>query len=227
MNLKRLSSILLVACAAAASRSVHAGVVNGGFETSSLTGWTKLGDVKARSSFFGMPPPEGTWGALLSTGRVPQPSDRTLETLLGLPVGALDGTVYGDAHSGCAMTQLVQVAAGDALSFQYDVASQAAGANDFAFVSFGDELVVLATRDDAVTPIPGWTFAHTGVSTYEHVFEQDGTFLLGFGVVDIGGNTYPTVLYLDRVAIVPEPATLVMLGAGLLTLAGARPMRRR
>ena len=44
----------------------HADLINGGFETGNLTGWSSIGDVSVVNSSFGVAPPQGTFQVLIS-----------------------------------------------------------------------------------------------------------------------------------------------------------------
>ena len=71
-------------------------VVNGGFETGTLTGWNTLGNTSIQTAAYGTAPTQGTYQALITNGSG-SVSDANLETFLGLSTGALDGLGNGNA----------------------------------------------------------------------------------------------------------------------------------
>jgi hypothetical protein len=125
--LAALAVFSFVACGPASAQ-----VTNGGFEQSggTFTGWNRAGDTLIQTSSLGTGPVEGTHDALLATATdgtvnadVPAGSGvngSTLETFLGLNAGAIAAVGNGSPLLGSAITQTVNLQAGEQLLLQWN-----------------------------------------------------------------------------------------------------------
>jgi hypothetical protein len=211
-------------------------IINGGFETGDLTGWSALGNVTVVTSFSGIGPQAGTFQAALSTG-AGSVSNLQAEVFLGLPPGALG---LGNAQISV-LKQQVNGSAGVLLNLFEDFLtneaptpiSDAHALAEIVFVdAFGDSLrVSLASTECSGCLHPGthgFSF-ETGYftpygSAYTIPFNPT---TIGFVLADLGndGVFHSTSLLLDSVAVsAPEPSTGCFVG--FVCLAGVTCLLR-
>lgn len=203
--------------------SSYASIVNGGFETGDFGGWETLGDTSIETSAFGSGPKEGDFQALLRTSSI---NDFELEDFLGLPSGSLDALGNGNATEGSAIKQTFTAKAGQVVKFHWnfltdelDFDDDPLSFNDFAFVSLtslnelGDTSLSFM---NSLTPFSD----ETGFEEFSYVIPTTGTYSLGIGVTDVGNRIFESGLLVDKVAVTPEPASVLgllavsVLGAG-------------
>jgi hypothetical protein len=222
---------LTASVALGTARTAQAQIVNGGFETGDFTGWATAGDTTVVMEAFGVVPPQGQFQAQIST-LVDAVSDTDIETFLGLTPGTLDGLGNGDAVEGSAIRQTFSATAGQILTFKWnfltdeDVDFADPDFNDFAFFSIAPAAFELA---DIVTwplfsPATG-ILNQTGYQMGMFTIPATGMYTLGFGVMDAGDGGIESVLLVDDVAVVPEPASMALMLLGAPGLLAAR--RRR
>jgi hypothetical protein len=219
----------------------HAGVVNGGFETGDFSGWSTIGNASVVTAAFGTPTAGGTYHALLQTGLTPNDgatgaTDSAIEAFLGLGAGAIDAfcsanvsNCAASATDGAAMKQTLSVTAGQVVTFKYNflTSEQTPSVfNDFAFLSVGGSIVsLLADTTSAFVVSPTGYADETGYQTFSYTFTSGGLVDIGFAVFNEGDNILDSALLVDNVNI-PEPSTLVLLGAGLAAVGLARRRAR-
>jgi len=228
----------------AAGGQLHAAPVNGGFEAGVFTtAWDTTGDTSVESaiSFPGTPTSSGTFHALMTNDAPGSVTDTALESFLGLAAGALDALSTGNATEGSAIKQSITVASGDTLSFDWNFLTDEAtptSFNDMAFWSLTTltGATLLADTFSSGFGLSGTTFGEeTGYSTTSFTFSSSGTFMLGFGVVDVDDTIANSGLLIDSVSVtsptngpvIPEPASMVLFGLTSLGMMGWTTRRRR
>ncbi|MFN6535592.1 MAG: PEP-CTERM sorting domain-containing protein [Nostoc sp. EkiNYC01] len=145
-----------------------------------------------------------------------------LQDFLGLTdSSALD--IEGFAFEGSAIKNTITVAAGDALSFDWNFRTNETVNKDFAFLLVDSTLIKLADFTDA-TQADSPFLQQTGIRSY--TFSTPGTYSVAFGVVDVDDYGITSALEVKNAAIkrVPEPATLV---GALMVFACGIGMQRR
>ena len=214
-------------------------IVNGGFESGNVTGWSAGGDVSVETSAFGIGPTEGTYQAKLTSGAF-SVSASDLETFLGLAPGTLNGlSPSGQAAvEGSGITQTFSANAGDVLSFDWNFLTNeiadGSGINDFAFASIGSPFVLADTFTLAHSSSSIDFADETGFQTFFFPLPSSGLYTLKLGVVDVEDRSVDSGLLVDRIALsspdpeplIPEPTSLMLVGLGGLG-AGLLQMRRR
>jgi hypothetical protein len=222
--MKRLITICIITLTLAAlSNIASANITNGGFETGDFTGWSTIGVTSIETAAYGAGPTEGSYQALITTydGSV---SDYTIEMFLGLAAGTLDGLIDANATVGSAIKQTITASAGDMLTFDWNFLTDEVEAGDdvpdFAFVSIVSNFSEILADAVSSTFVPSDTpfFDETGFSTFQYTFQTSGTFTLGCGVMNEDDEAVDSGLLLDNVTIIPEPATICLLGLGALSL---------
>ena len=209
--MKRYLPLVLVALLAVFA--VQAGatnlLVNGSFQSNDFTGWT-IGTTA-----------NGTWG-------------QGFPIVTGWPLGgenAAEGEVGGGSpgdFEGGTLTQTFTSGAGAAtLSFDYaamgDGTHQNADGGDFVLVLDG---TTLANFDvGTINPtqlINGTLSANVNLSAGTHTFEIE---VLRQFLSSPGNTPYQFVTNADVEGTVPEPGSLILMGSGVLGLAGV--LRRK
>ncbi len=204
--MKKLSIgiILAMACVLPLSGAAHAlSISNGSFETGDHSGWVINSDGPSKV-------------ATSDSGYT-----------------ATDGIYFFNqfANSTLSLTNR-HWHAGQVLRFDWNfIANDYMPFNDYATfrivhdMAQPDELVYLADVADVWGGdyISGW-------QTYEYKFMSEGSGTLEFGVYNDDDDYNSSQLYIDNVRAkcpCPEPATVALLGIGLVGLAGAEVRRRR
>lgn len=214
----RISAVLMILTAAPG----FGAMINSGFETGDLTGWTSSGAtvvtsyLSQNSTLYG--PVDGNHFALLTGG------DTNAPALFGLtaadfdPFNPSEDVYYG----GAAIAQSVTMSAGEQVNFSYlFYADDYIPFTDSAFfVAQPGNISLLAS----IVSVGGQN-GSTGWQTFTWTAPASGTYTLGFLLLNGGDNGYDSHLAVDGpMSAIPEPATFVLMGAGL---AGLALLRRR
>jgi len=104
-----------------------------------------------------------------------------------------------------------------------------ANGNNFpAVVALGGAPVPSGSWTELIIPIRADAgFIPEGPSTFDGVFSNLGNVQLGVLAEPLAGTDQLVTFDLDKVSIVPEPVSLVLLAAGLMATGGVRRSRRR
>ena len=196
-------------------------IQNGGFEAfPDFAGYQTIGNNSIRGGNFYVPVPEGEVQGVLSnaagpTGGAAPVSAAAIETFLGLSAGLLGTVGAAPAVEGSAIKQTFSGNAGDVVSFQYNLLTvePTDGPQDFAFVTLlagppSHATVARLARVSETRQIGSQNFSsgftrETGYRTHTFTLPQDGTYTLGFGVVDVDDATGNSALLLDAAAQSP------------------------
>lgn len=127
--------------------------------------------------------------------------------------------------------------AGDVIMLTYNFLtneSTPSSSNDFGFVSLGTLLDELADTGASFLAAPWITgfLEQTGFSEFTIGVTASGTYILGLGVVDVGGVGGNSALVLgdptiDGNGLVAAPSPLALVGLGLAGMAGLAWRRQR
>lgn len=223
---RRMALVIMFGGLLAAAAPARAAVVNGGFETGTVSGWTVVGSGHASDSTVGVFPTEGSYqGYIETTGNftalVP-----AVAASLGLTASTILGLGAGTPTNGTGISQVVTVNAGDTLTFDWnfltDELNESATFNDFGFFSIAGDAFLLASRNsstyDTTSPPAGFD-GQTGWASQSYTFATGGSYQIGFGVFNVGDSGHNSALLIDHVSLpVPEPSTLLLAGLGSSSL---------
>lgn len=211
-------------------------IVNGGFESGAFAPWLTVGDASVEGD-LDTPPSEGVYQALMTADFGATAGD--IELFLNLVPGSLGALLPPSAlpiGTGSAIYVDIIASAGDVLSFDWnfltnEAVTPSASVNDFSFWSLSNEqgAVVLATPfSPGFLPSPTVFSFETGYSTSSYTILNDGTYRLGFGVMNSGEDGGDSGLLIDNVtlaAAIPEPASVTLISVSFVL--SAVGLRRR
>lgn len=228
--MRKFLFLAVMAVAASPARAAVITLVNQGFETGTMAGWSTAGLAGPSSATtidgWNVVPAGSYMASLASGGAITVGS---LETFFGTTTGFLSsGLPPGNATNGSGIYQDFTGNAGDVVRMYWAyVATDYYSFNDPAFaVVVGpgiQQLTVLASIWNGGITVG--SFGATGWRAFTYVLPVSGNYRLGFGVVNTQDYIVPGYLFLDNApgagnlpGMVPEPATLALVGAGLLAL---------
>ncbi|RYD30144.1 MAG: PEP-CTERM sorting domain-containing protein [Verrucomicrobiaceae bacterium] len=206
----------------------HAASLVPSFENG-LTGWTTGGDVStglhsgrhvavvttAHSSL------EDGVDAINLSGSDPLVGGGELEDFVGITVGGLDRDILDQAMEGSALKLGMTVAAGDVLTFEWNLLSHDSLGLDYAFFMVNGVVVNTFSSALAVNVASGAFGNETGFTSMSYQFTSSGPVEIAFGVVDMTDYVGTSTLMLGNVAI-PEPSAALLGALGIIPL-----LRRR
>ncbi len=203
--------------AAAAALALLASAAHAQANTTSLTGWTVLGDVIAQTDAITLTTAylDGFTDQPLNLSGTSAAYIADVETAAGVPPLALDLPEPEYGREGSVIAQSFAVAAGSTLSFSWSFSTVEDLFQDRAFAVVDGQIFTLATRS-----VPG-----LATQSFSYTFANAGVATLALGVIDTGDVLGVSTLSVSNLAVtaVPEPTTLAMLLAGLgLVAVGAR-----
>lgn len=216
----------------AISTCSNGSVLNGGFESGSLSDWTLMGQGTVKTASFGVVPPFGTYqGYIDNTGNFTQLAGPVC-AFLGIDASDITGLMSGTPTRGSAIKQTITTVPYEILTFEFNFLSdeydEAAMFNDFAFLTVDNDAYFLASRyttfptANFVSPPAGFD-GQSNYSTFNFTFLTGGVHEIGFGIFNVGDTGHNSALLLDQIQVIaPEPATL-----GLAGMASAVALRRR
>lgn len=188
---------------------------NGSFETG-LAGWESIGDVRIVNSSFGVPVADGNSQALLTTvnSRSGNRNQASIENFLSLSAGRLEPIASGDATAGSAIRQTIQMKKGDTLAFNASFLTNESNSsstfNDFTFVSISGQgrqqvFLISDTTSGGFTSSKSAGFQVVRNNSQVTIrFEADGTYVIGFGVLDSGDTQVDSALVIDSIRLLPS-----------------------
>lgn len=212
-----------------------AAILNSSFETGDFSQWETTGQATVEDSSFGLEPSNGTYQVVLETLQdTTGTSGSDLESFLGLTSGSLTSS---GVTEGSAIKQTFVANAGDVLTFQWnfltDLDPSEPDYNDFAFFTLNNTLNSLVDTSNATNTNFFTRLAkETGYQSSSYKIATAGTYVLGFGVVDVGDTTVNSALLVDNIKLsaastsVPEPtSTFGLLALGVFGI--SRRLRRQ
>ncbi len=228
MKSSKTLKICLALAAMGFAMEVNAASLVPSFETG-LAGWTTGGDVStglhsgrhvalvttAHSSL------EDGVDAINLSGSNPLLGGGELEDFVGMTVGGLDRDVLDQAMEGSALKLGMTVAAGDVLTFEWNLLTHDSMGFDYAFFMVNGVVVNTFSSALAVNAASSVFGNETGFASMSYEFTSAGPVEIAFGVVDMTDYIGTSTLMVGNVAI-PEPSAALLGALGIIPL-----LRRR
>ena len=188
-----------------------ASLVNGGFESGNMTGWTLTGSGGVQTSVPDIGVKEGSYSGRISAG-------------LGVDVYTT-------------LSQTFDLAAGDTITGWYALRTSDRSYHDLAYgkITTGSGSSYLWQAEMPTPVIVGLNWVgKTDWTEWSWTAPESGTYTLEFGVANVGNNSWSSTVYLDNITIsaapaaaVPIPPTVLLFGTGLVGLVFSRGRRKK
>lgn len=211
---KSILAISLAACLNNVSATPIT-LVNQGFETGDLTGWSTVGEVSAvgetsvttnNGTNYALSPNDTTMAFLDSFGATVS----EIESFLGLSSGSLSDTANSTLTNGSAISQSFQASAGDTIDMSWNYVAR-------DYIPFTDPSfsVLIAPDGSAIVDVlssttgPGLATGSDGISgvfSFAELLTQTGEYTLGFAVTNSSDTVLNAALFLDDEAGACNPS---------------------
>jgi hypothetical protein len=222
-NSKKMLLAIAFVSAFGAAASASASVINGSFETN-LSNWTTFGTVGTTNASA----TEGLSSALITAVDGGAINATALENFAGISDAALQAIKSGQKNftTGSAIKQTFSATAGDKFTFDYRTLTNESIPSSWDFTFVVIDGVALALGDTNIDSgfgagVAGYDTANSW-KTFTETFATTGNHTVTFGAFQAGDASVATALLVDNVKVVPEPATVALLGLGLLGFAASR-----